>query len=84
MEQCPPSLFSRLIRPLSGASTKRASMIWATWTLVIAVTGIGGSIVYRGFVVGDVGQGLVAAFLGAVGGLTTLVTIAYRKPEAPQ
>jgi len=84
VDQCPPSLFSRLIRPLSGASTKRAVTIWATWTLATAALGIGGSISYRIIVAGDVGSGAVAAFLGAVGGLTALAGVAYRKPEAPR
>jgi len=84
MEQCPPSLFNRLIRPLSGASTKRAVTVWATWTLASAVLGISGCIGYRIIVAGDVGMGAVSSFLGAVGGLTALAGVAYRKPEAPQ
>ena len=84
MDQCPPSLFNRLIRPLSGASTKRAVTVWATWTLASAVLGIGGCIAGRIVAKGDVGSGAVAAFLGAVTGLTTLAGVSYRKPEAPQ
>ena len=74
-------LFSRLIRIDCPESTKRAQLIWATWTLVIAVLGIAGSIIYRIKTNGDVGNGAVAAFVAATGPLAALAGVSYRKPE---
>ena len=79
-----PGLFLRLIRRDRPESTKRAQLIWATWTLVIAALGIGGSIAYKIATAGDVGSGAVASFLGATGPLAILAGAAYRKPEAPK
>jgi len=79
-----PGLFLRLIRRDRPESTKRAQLIWATWTLVIAALGIGGSITYKIATSGDVGNGAVSAFLAATGPLAILAGAAYRKPEGPK
>ena len=79
-----PGLFLRLIRRDQPESTKRAQLIWATWTLVSAALGIGGSIAYRIATSGDVGSGAVTSFLAATGPLAILAGAAYRKPEAPK
>ena len=76
-----PGLFLRLIRRDQPESTKRAQLIWATWTLVLAALGIGGSIAYKIATAGDVGSGAVASFLAATGPLAILAGAAYRKPE---
>ena len=79
-----PGLFLRLIRRDQPESTKRAQLIWATWTLISAALGIGGCIAYRIATSGDVGSGAVASFLAATGPLAILAGAAYRKPEAPK
>ena len=79
-----PALFLRLIRRDRPESTTRAQLTWATWTLVIAALGIGGSIAYKIATAGDVGSGAVASFLAATGPLAILAGAAYRKPEAPK
>lgn len=79
-----PGLFLRLIRRDRPESTKRAQLIWATWTLIAAALGIGGSIAYKIATAGDVGSGAVAAFLAATGPLAILAGAAYRKPEGPK
>jgi hypothetical protein len=78
----PNGLFRRLIQPLSGASTKRAQLIWVTLTLVLAVLGIGGCIAYRIAKAGDVGSGAVAAFCAVTVPLAALSGNAYRKKDA--
>ena len=79
-----PGLFLRLIRRDQPESTKRAQLIWATWTLIAAALGIGGSIAYKIATAGDVGSGAVASFLAATGPLAILAGAAYRKPEGPK
>ena len=76
-----PGLFLRLIRRDQPESTKRAQLIWATWTLIAAALGIGGCVAYRIATSGDVGSGAVASFLAATGPLAILAGAAYRKPE---
>ena len=79
-----PGLFLRLIRRDRPESTKRAQLIWATWALISAALGIGGSIAYKIATAGDVGSGAVASFLAATGPLAILAGAAYRKPEGPK
>ena len=76
-----PGLFQRLIRRDFPESTKRAHLIVSTSALVIVALGIGGSIIFRISVAGDVGSGAVGAFLGATGPLAILAGASYRKSE---
>ena len=82
MTECPSAgLFRRLIRTDYPESTKRAQVIVATVTLAIVAIGIGGSIVARIVIAGDVGTGAVSSFLAATGPLAILAGASYRKPE---
>lgn len=78
-----PGLFQRLIDRSRSESTKRATAIWATWTLAICALGIGGSVAYRVVTSGDVGSGTVAAFAAVTVPLAGLAGFNYRKADNP-
>lgn len=81
-QNSPYTLFERLIRRDRPESTKRATIIRATWTLIACALGIGGCVAFRIAYKGDVGGGAVAAFAATTGPLAVLAGSAYRKRES--